>query len=797
MDMTTSNSTPQQSNTRYATSTIHMNMHHLSNKNKSHQPSPSPSTIITTTTHTDTTTPSSTKNIDLDTNENISSSSSMHHHHHQQSNQDTPCKLDKAILQLVPNPHSDEHKFLLAVILSNESTQNRNTLKNSIVGIPRLNGTHLDLYSLYNAVTKRGGFAKIMSMEEKEQDRMWSEIYHSLDASNQNPAFDLNSYKSQLVSMYKRYLLLYETQKFVPSAATATATVTQVVKNGNVPSPIKSQSPLSVFSNPITSADSSQSTTPKRDIPNLTFRFYLTLNWSTTKKQFIDNKPQHCIDIEFELRDTPLVHAILSKLPILEHCNKFGEQLVYFTCPSVPETPEIQAEEKANCTDIIEYGSLVYWRAGSSLVFGWGRTPAGKNNDCKLLEPCTVIGKWKMKGTVSDYSRTITNTLAPVHHAMTQLQLKRRIERTADKFRDMMYIIVEVQKSDYFRQDNTAAQQTVSLRQILKASPITALPATSPRKTTQPVASSNSSSSSSSSTNGPKTPPAANSRPSVQPDKLPGFILPPSSATQKSSLSQAKQLLDSKKKKLDMAKSNNKQTTDVEPPPPRKQVVVAPPPPSKANGTTQHSAQQPPQNGEVKRLPPTSNQQLQLLRASAIPFPILSPNLAKQISQQNGSAAGKRRAGEELERPNKRPRLARKLPDVHPLPDCLTEIKSVENNTDTCFQIIIKYKYNGESDGDSRLLRRLLKFSPPQIASSSSSNQQLSNCSITGGNIVSLLESDNVLLQGVDEIRLFEQGIDEDTSGWVLLTNNFEKTLKPDTTTTTSTTKVHFKLLLR
>ncbi|MNE79719.1 hypothetical protein D3C80_1762330 [compost metagenome] len=64
---------------------------------------------------------------------------------------------------------------------------------------------------------------------------------------------------------------------------------------------------------------------------------------------------------------------------------------------------------------------------------------------------------------------------------------------------------------------------------------------------------------------------------------------------------------------------------------------------------------------------------------------------------------------------------------------------------------------------------------------------------LTGSNIVYLLQQDNVDIQDLEEVRHFEKGVDLESSGWVLLESDYKCALNqqespPDLNLASSTT---------
>ena len=85
------------------------------------------------------------------------------------------------------------------------------------------------------------------------------------------------------------------------------------------------------------------------------------------------------------LRDTPTARQVLAVLPCDATANTWGEE-VYFELP-------VAASLEAGAAEVVEPGDVCFWVQGSSLALPFGRTPASKGTECRLVTPCNVLGK--------------------------------------------------------------------------------------------------------------------------------------------------------------------------------------------------------------------------------------------------------------------------------------------------------------------------------------------------------------------------------------------------------------------
>ncbi len=86
-----------------------------------------------------------------------------------------------------------------------------------------------------------------------------------------------------------------------------------------------------------------------------------------------------------DLRDTPTARALLAALPCQARASTWGEE-VYFELP-VASALEPDAEQ------VVDPGTVCFWVEGNSLALPFGRTPASKGTESRLVTRCNVLGK--------------------------------------------------------------------------------------------------------------------------------------------------------------------------------------------------------------------------------------------------------------------------------------------------------------------------------------------------------------------------------------------------------------------
>lgn len=89
--------------------------------------------------------------------------------------------------------------------------------------------------------------------------------------------------------------------------------------------------------------------------------------------------------VTIELRDTPTAKALLAALPCHASASTWGEE-VYFELP-------VGATLEADAQQVVEPGTVCFWVEGSALALPYGRTPASKGNESRLVTRCNVVGK--------------------------------------------------------------------------------------------------------------------------------------------------------------------------------------------------------------------------------------------------------------------------------------------------------------------------------------------------------------------------------------------------------------------
>lgn len=86
-----------------------------------------------------------------------------------------------------------------------------------------------------------------------------------------------------------------------------------------------------------------------------------------------------------DLQPGPTVDKLLAALPCESSVNTWGEE-VYFPLP-------VSASLESGAQQVVEPGTVCFWVEGSALALPWGRTPASRGDECRLVSPCNVLGR--------------------------------------------------------------------------------------------------------------------------------------------------------------------------------------------------------------------------------------------------------------------------------------------------------------------------------------------------------------------------------------------------------------------
>ena len=90
-------------------------------------------------------------------------------------------------------------------------------------------------------------------------------------------------------------------------------------------------------------------------------------------------------EIFARLQDTPTAQALLSALPIDSSASTWGEE-IYFSTP-------VSVKLESTAREVVDPGTVCFWVQGNSLALPYGRTPASREDECRLVTRVNILGE--------------------------------------------------------------------------------------------------------------------------------------------------------------------------------------------------------------------------------------------------------------------------------------------------------------------------------------------------------------------------------------------------------------------
>ena len=85
---------------------------------------------------------------------------------------------------------------------------------------------------------------------------------------------------------------------------------------------------------------------------------------------------------EINLRNTETAELIAKSIPIKSKIQIWGEEIFFNT--------NLQVKLEDDARDVMQLGELAFWTEGSAIAIGYGKTQVSKDQEIRLIGPCTV-----------------------------------------------------------------------------------------------------------------------------------------------------------------------------------------------------------------------------------------------------------------------------------------------------------------------------------------------------------------------------------------------------------------------
>jgi hypothetical protein len=103
------------------------------------------------------------------------------------------------------------------------------------------------------------------------------------------------------------------------------------------------------------------------------------------------------LEVFATLNGTPTAEKLWEALPFKAKAETWGGE-VYFR---VPMSSSLEADAK----QVVSPGTVCFWTQGNCLALPFGPTPIAEGKECRLADPCNILGKLEGDPTVLRYAR--------------------------------------------------------------------------------------------------------------------------------------------------------------------------------------------------------------------------------------------------------------------------------------------------------------------------------------------------------------------------------------------------------
>lgn len=98
------------------------------------------------------------------------------------------------------------------------------------------------------------------------------------------------------------------------------------------------------------------------------------------------------------LNETPTAAKLREALPFKAKAETWGGE-VYFRIP-------MSAALEADAKQVVSPGAVCFWTQGNCLALPFGPTPIAEGKECRLADPCNILGKLEGDPTVLRHVRS-------------------------------------------------------------------------------------------------------------------------------------------------------------------------------------------------------------------------------------------------------------------------------------------------------------------------------------------------------------------------------------------------------
>jgi hypothetical protein len=89
------------------------------------------------------------------------------------------------------------------------------------------------------------------------------------------------------------------------------------------------------------------------------------------------------VSLDADLKDTPTALAVEEIVPFVSTVLTWGEE-VYFDVP-------LQVRPEVDARIVVTPGEIAFWPDGPAIAIGYGATPASREGETRLANPCNVF----------------------------------------------------------------------------------------------------------------------------------------------------------------------------------------------------------------------------------------------------------------------------------------------------------------------------------------------------------------------------------------------------------------------